>query len=145
MVSPFILPACLSIWLVNEKARNRWRGVDELYGFTYYVMLINSQIHVYLIPSFVKNIEKYYQAHCCRVQIQVSQDGFSHFETYMCVLGLWCANTADAIKWVRWLEDRFIMHRFMSWLSYRNSMLEQIDLHARFSTCNLPITVASLC
>ena len=51
-------------------------------AFTYYVMLSNGHMHVCLIASSVK------QACCCRVSIQVSQDGFSHVETYMHALGL---------------------------------------------------------
>ena len=42
-------------------------------AFTYYVTLINGQMHVCLIASSVENC---YQVHCCRVPIQVSQDGF---------------------------------------------------------------------
>ena len=46
-------------WLVNEKVRNFcWRGFDELYEFTYYVMLINGQTHMYLIATSIKIITK---------------------------------------------------------------------------------------
>ena len=36
--------ACLSLWLVNEKVRNRFRGIDKLYGF--YLRYANGQTHV---------------------------------------------------------------------------------------------------
>ena len=51
MVSPFILH------LVNEKMRNHWRGVNELYGL-YLLHHANGQIHICLIASFVKIITK---------------------------------------------------------------------------------------
>ena len=49
--------ASLSLWLVNEKVRKHWRGVDELYGL-YLLGHPNSQMHVYLITSSIKSIAK---------------------------------------------------------------------------------------
>ena len=49
---------------MNEKVRNRFRGIDELYGF-YLLCHANGQAHMCLIAG-----------RCCRVTIQVSKDGF---------------------------------------------------------------------
>ena len=49
--------ACLFLWMVNEKVRNRWRGVDELYAF-YLSRHTNGQTHVCLIASSLKMITK---------------------------------------------------------------------------------------
>ena len=48
MVSPFILHCFPSLWLVNKKVRNHWKGVNELYG-SYLLHHANGQIHVYLL------------------------------------------------------------------------------------------------
>ena len=56
MVSSFVL-ASLSLWMVNEKVRNRWRGVNELYGL-YLLHYANGQIHVCLIELSVKTVTK---------------------------------------------------------------------------------------
>ena len=55
ILSSFI--ASLSLWLVNNKVRNRWRGVNELYSL-YLLRHVNGQMHVCLIASFVKIITK---------------------------------------------------------------------------------------
>ena len=57
MVTPFILPCCLSLWLVNKKVRNCWRDISELYSF-YLLHHSNGQTHVCLIASSVKIITK---------------------------------------------------------------------------------------
>ena len=49
--------ACLSLWQVNEKVRNRWRAADKLYSF-YLLRHANGQTHVCLIASSVKIIIK---------------------------------------------------------------------------------------
>ena len=53
-------------------------------AFTYYVTLINGQMHVRLIATSVKLLPM----RCCCVPIKVTQDGFSYVETYMRVHGL---------------------------------------------------------
>ena len=50
IVSLFILHCFSSLWLVNEKVRNHWRGVDKLYGL-YILHHANGQMYVYLIIS----------------------------------------------------------------------------------------------
>ena len=84
---------CLSLWLVNEKVRNRWRGVDELYGF-YLLRHANGLTHVCLIASSVKIIAIKRIA----VVYGFKSPGWFDVETCTHVLGLWHANTAGAIK-----------------------------------------------
>ena len=58
MESPFII-YCFPFSLTGEQnVRNRWRGVDELYGL-YLLCHANGQMHMYLIASSVKVITKH--------------------------------------------------------------------------------------
>ena len=68
---------------MNEKVRNRGRGVDELYGF-YLLRHANGQTHVWLIASSVKIITIKRIA----VVYGFKSPGWFHVETYMHVLGL---------------------------------------------------------
>ena len=60
LLSSFI--ASLSLWLVYEKVRSHWRGIDKLYGLylLQYVTLMGKCMYVYmcLIVSSVKFITK---------------------------------------------------------------------------------------
>ena len=82
IVSSFILHCFSSLWLVNEKVRNYWRDVNELYGLNL-LSHASGQMHMYLIASSVKIITK------CYVFTMYRFKSASHIETYMHVLGLW--------------------------------------------------------
>ena len=56
MVSPFVL-ASLSLWMVNEKVRNHWRGVNEMYGI-YLLCQASGQMHI----IWLHHPLNYYQA-----------------------------------------------------------------------------------
>ena len=76
MVSPFILYAVLAHWLLNEKARNCWRGVNEFYGL-YLLCYANGQMYVYLIASLILLSSTSFLP-CTNS----SQPGWFHIETY---------------------------------------------------------------
>ena len=76
---------------MNEKVRNHWRGVDELYGL-YLLCHANGLMHMYLIASSVKIITECNFCPCA----ESSQPEWFHIETYIRVLQLWFANTAAA-------------------------------------------------
>ena len=114
MVSPFILH-CFPFSLTGEqKVRNCWRGVDELYAL-YLLHHANGQIHVCLLLKLLPSTFL-----SCT---DSSQPGSFDVETYMHILGLWFNNTAGAkitMKQALWsehedrLEDHFIMYWFTS-------------------------------
>ena len=83
----------ISCWMVNEKVRNRWRGIGELYAL--YLLGTSGQWPIARVLDYIicKNC---YQARWCCVLIQVSQDGQFHADTYMHVLGLLFVNTGGA-------------------------------------------------
>ena len=62
--------ASLSLWLVNEKVRNCWRGVNELYSLCL-LHYTNGQMHVCLIASSIKIINK---CNICRCTIRAYVD-----------------------------------------------------------------------
>ena len=147
MVSPFILH-CFSFSLTgNEKVRNRWRGVNELYGL-YLLHHDSGQMHVCLIASSFKITTKHVLS-CTNS----NQPGWFHVETYMHVLGMWFANTAGAkiiIKWVRpyigrsdrlvdQIVYRFILYWFISQTTKYVTFYAWINRFTHLSTCNLPI------
>ena len=93
--------ACLSLWLLNEKVWNCWRGFNELYG-SYYIILMakNAWLHclsIFLPSMFLPCTDS-------------SQPGWFHDEIYMHVLGLWYANKAGAIKQVQQQIGRLFHH-----------------------------------
>ena len=58
IVSLLSFIASLSLWLVNEKVRNHWRGVDELNSL-YLLRHANGLMHMYLIAPSIKIITKH--------------------------------------------------------------------------------------
>ena len=108
MVSPFVLPCLLSLWLVNEKVRNHWRGVNELYDF-YLLNHANGQMHVCLIASLPSTL---------LLCTDSSQSGWFLVETYIIILFLGCDMPIQLVllnEYVDRLEDHFIMYQFTSW------------------------------
>ena len=144
-MSPFILP-CLPFSLTGERKgeKSLWRGVDELYGF-YYVTLMAKRTCAWLHHP-LKLLPLSALLSCTDSS---HQDGFD-VETCMHVLGLWYANTAGRLssEYTTIMIDYKIVSSCTNYVTdckiCNIFMLEQIDLHV-FSTCNLPITAASLC
>ena len=100
MVSPFVLPY-LPFPLTSEwkGVRNRWRGVDILYGF-YLFHHANGQMHVCLIASSVKIVTK-------RIAVMYrfkSARMVSYWDLYACSWGVmcqysWCYQASMMIDW----------------------------------------------
>ena len=85
---PSLLPFLFNWWM--KKVGNRWRYVDDLYDL-YLLCYANSQMHMYLIASFIKIITK-------RVAVVY---GFKLARMVSCwdlyaILGLWFTNTVGA-------------------------------------------------
>ena len=62
--------ASLSLWLMNKKVRNRWRGVNVLYGL-YLLHHTNGQMHVCSLHHPLKLLPSAHVLLSC-----TSQDGF---------------------------------------------------------------------
>ena len=129
--------ACLSLWLVNKKVRNRWRGVDKLYGF-YLLCHASGQTHVCLIASSVKIFTK-----CVAVVYWFKSARMVLFwDLYACSLAVICQysyryQVSTLIDW----KIEFIMYGFKSWTMKYATFYASTNGLARFSTCNynLPI------
>ena len=111
-------------------------------AYTYYVCYTNSQMHVYLIASFIKIINKL-STMFCRVPTQVSQDGFKL--RFICIF-LGCdlpmqlqlkslSSAYDAKGW----KIVFTVYRFMSWTISCVTFYTWSNRLTHFSTCILPI------
>ena len=128
MVSLSFYIAWLSLWLLNKKVRNHWRGVDKLYGL-YLLHHTNGQTHVCLIAAFVKIITN-------RVAVVYrfkSARMVSCWDLYTCSCQLGYELPIQMVLSSEYddrLEDHFIMCWFNSQTTkYVTFILEQIDLH----------------
>ena len=83
IVSHFFLH-CFSFALTGtQNVRNHWRGVDELYSYTYYVTLMAKCMSIWLHhPLKILPSTKFLQC------TDSSQPGWLHVETCMRILGL---------------------------------------------------------
>ena len=138
--------AWLSLRLVNKKVRNRLRGVDELYSF-YLLRHANGQTHVCLIALSIKIITK----HVAVVYWFKSVSIVPCWDLYACswaVIQLVLLSEYDDYDRLAdhdRLEDHFIMYRLLT--SQTTKYVTFYVLTNRithYSTCNLPITAASL-
>ena len=117
--------ACLLLWLVNKKVRNRWRGVDELYSF-YLLHHANRQTHLIVssIKIIIKHVAVEYRFKSARM---VSCWDLYAFSWAVICQYSWCYQASMTIY--HRLEDCFIMYRFTSQTNMQHFMFEQIDLH----------------
>ena len=124
----------------------RWKITEEVLinctAFIYYVTLWpNARMLDWIIRK------NYYQTRYCRVPIRVSQDGF--MLRFICMF-LGCDMPVQLVLSSEYddydrLEDRFIMYWFTSQTTKYVTFYAWTNRLTHFSTCNLPITAASLC
>ena len=133
VLSSFI--ASISLWMMNEKVRNHYRGVNKLYGL-YLLHQANGQIHVYLSVSSVQIINKHIALPCT----DSSEPGRFHIVTYMHVLGLWFANAAAAKSLSSSYDNRLLaIGRCFHYVLIHITNYAWINRLTCFSTCGLPI------
>ena len=144
MVSPFILP-CLPFCLTGEwkgdKSLKRCRWIVRFYLLRY----ANGQTCACVLDCNIRY--NYYQAHWCRVPIQVNQDGFMLRLTCIFLSGdisIQLVLSSEYDDYDR-LEDHFIMYWLTSQTTKYVTFYAWTNRLTGFSTCNLPITAASLC
>ena len=124
--------ACLSLWLVNEKVRNCWGIIDELYSF-YLLHHTNGQMHMCLIVSSVKLITK----HIAVVYQFKSARMVSCWNLYVCSWAVICHTAVLSSEYDDRLEDYYV--QFTSWTMKYVTFYDWTNRLTSFSTSNLPI------